>query len=67
MAAMLRLMQGRASFVIAHRLSTIREADAILVIDQGEIIERGTHPYLLSQKGFYHHMYFSQFKGQLTS
>jgi ATP-binding cassette subfamily B multidrug efflux pump len=64
--AMLNLMKGRTSFVIAHRLSTIREADAILVIDQGEIIERGTHPYLLSQKGFYHHMYVSQFKGQIA-
>ena len=64
--AMLRLMQGRTSFVIAHRLSTIREADAILVIDQGEIIERGTHHYLLAQKGFYHHMYVSQFKGQIA-
>jgi len=64
--AMLRLMEGRTSFVIAHRLSTIREADAILVINQGEIIERGTHDYLLAQKGFYHHMYMSQFKGQST-
>jgi len=65
--AMLRLMEGRTSFVIAHRLSTIREADAILVINQGEIIERGTHDYLLGQKGFYHHMYMSQFKGQSTA
>jgi ATP-binding cassette subfamily B multidrug efflux pump len=62
--AMLRLMKGRTSFVIAHRLSTIRDADAILVINQGEIIERGTHDYLLEQRGFYHHMYLSQFKGQ---
>jgi len=65
--AMLRLMEGRTSFVIAHRLSTIREADAILVINQGEIIERGTHDHLLAQKGFYHHMYMSQFKGQVTA
>jgi ATP-binding cassette subfamily B multidrug efflux pump len=64
--AMLRLMQGRTSFVIAHRLSTIRNADAILVINQGEIIERGTHQYLLGLKGFYHHLYLSQFKGQQT-
>jgi ATP-binding cassette subfamily B multidrug efflux pump len=64
--AMLRLMAGRTSFVIAHRLSTIRDADAILVIDQGEIIERGTHEYLLAQKGFYHRLYVSQFKGQLA-
>ena len=62
--AMLRLMEGRTSFVIAHRLSTIQGADAILVINNGEIIERGTHKYLLDQKGFYHHMYVSQFKGQ---
>jgi len=64
--AMLRLMKGRTSFVIAHRLSTIREADAILVINQGEIIERGTHQDLLAKKGFYHHLYISQFKGQST-
>lgn len=62
--AMLRLMQGRTSFVIAHRLSTIRDADCILVINQGEIIERGTHRELLAKKGFYHHLYISQFKGQ---
>ncbi len=62
--AMLRLMEGRTSFVIAHRLSTIREADKILVINEGEIIERGTHAELLDTKGFYHHLYFSQFKGQ---
>jgi len=62
--ALLRLMEGRTSFVIAHRLSTIQDADAILVINQGEIIERGTHQYLLEQKGFYHNLYMSQFKGQ---
>jgi ATP-binding cassette subfamily B protein len=62
--AMLRLMEGRTSFVIAHRLSTIRDADAILVINQGEIIERGRHEALLSLKGFYHHLYMSQFKGK---
>jgi ATP-binding cassette subfamily B protein len=63
--AMLRLMKGRTSFVIAHRLSTIREADAILVINQGEIIERGTHNALLANKGFYYHLYISQFKRQV--
>jgi len=57
-------MEGRTSFVIAHRLSTIRDADAILVINDGEIIERGTHDALLAQQGFYHHLYLSQFKGQ---
>ena len=62
--AMLRLMEGRTSFVIAHRLSTIRKADAILVINHGEIIERGTHEALLAQRGFYYNMYVSQFKGQ---
>jgi ATP-binding cassette, subfamily B, multidrug efflux pump len=62
--ALLRLMQGRTSFVIAHRLSTIRDADQVLVINNGEIIERGTHTSLLAQKGFYHHLYISQFKGQ---
>jgi ATP-binding cassette subfamily B multidrug efflux pump len=62
--AMLRLMEGRTSFVIAHRLSTIREADTILVINDGEIIERGTHDDLLGKKGFYYHLYVSQFKGQ---
>jgi ATP-binding cassette, subfamily B, multidrug efflux pump len=63
--AMLRLMQGRTSFVIAHRLSTIREADEILVIDHGQIIERGTHKGLVEQKGFYYNLYMSQFKGQV--
>jgi ATP-binding cassette subfamily B protein len=61
--AMLRLMEGRTSFVIAHRLSTIREADNILVINDGEIIERGSHDELLVQRGFYHNLYMSQFKG----
>jgi len=62
--AMLRLMEGRTSFVIAHRLSTIRNADRILVIKDGEIIERGAHEELLAQRGFYHHLYMIQFKGQ---
>ena len=62
--ALLRLMEGRTSFVIAHRLSTIRNADKILVINDGEIIERGTHEDLLAQRGFYHNLYMSQFKGK---
>jgi ATP-binding cassette, subfamily B, multidrug efflux pump len=62
--ALLRLMKGRTSFVIAHRLSTIRDADQVLVINNGEVIERGTHTSLLEQKGFYHNLYLSQFKGQ---
>ncbi len=69
--AMLRLMQGtagqdpRTSFVIAHRLSTIRDADRILVINDGEIVEQGTHLELLAQGGFYHNLYMSQFKGNI--
>jgi ATP-binding cassette subfamily B multidrug efflux pump len=62
--ALLRLMEGRTSFVIAHRLSTIRNADRLLVIDGGRIIERGTHDSLLAQKGFYYNLYMSQFKGR---
>jgi ATP-binding cassette, subfamily B, multidrug efflux pump len=62
-AALLRLMEGRTSFVIAHRLSTIRNADLVLVIDDGEIIERGTHLELLASRGFYYRLYMSQFKG----
>jgi ATP-binding cassette subfamily B protein len=61
--ALLNLMKGRTSFVIAHRLSTIRTADQVLVIDQGHIIERGTHASLLAQHGFYYNLYMSQFKG----
>ena len=64
-AALLTLMQGRTSFVIAHRLSTIREADEVLVINHGEVIERGSHHELLAQRGFYHHLYMSQFKGRV--
>ena len=64
--AMLRLMQGRTSFVIAHRLSTIRGADKILVINDGEIVEQGTHYELLERKGFYHDLYLAQFKGHLS-
>lgn len=60
--AMNQLMRGRTSFVIAHRLSTIREANQILVINGGEIIERGTHEELVEKKGFYYDLYTSQFK-----
>lgn len=61
--ALLRLMQGRTSFVIAHRLSTIRDADKVVVIDKGEIVEQGSHQELLDKRGFYHRLYVSQFKG----
>jgi ATP-binding cassette subfamily B protein len=61
--AMLRLMKERTSFIIAHRLSTIRNADLILVIDDGRIIERGNHQELFSDKGFYYRLYMSQFRG----
>ncbi|MFW3588925.1 ABC transporter ATP-binding protein [Vagococcus fluvialis] len=60
--AMDRVMEGRTSFVIAHRLSTIRDADLILVMDQGQIIEQGTHESLLEKKGFYEKLYNSQFQ-----
>jgi ATP-binding cassette subfamily B multidrug efflux pump len=63
--ALLRLMTGRTSFVIAHRLSTIRDANHLLVINNGEIVEQGTHQELLDKKGFYHHLYISQFKGEM--
>ena len=56
-----RMMQGRTSFIVAHRLSTIEGADVILVMKDGKIIEKGTHKELLSQKGFYHELYNSQF------
>jgi len=60
--ALLKLMEGRTTLVIAHRLSTIRNADVVLVIDQGRIIERGTHDELLARRGFYHDLYMSQFR-----
>jgi len=61
--ALLRLMEGRTSFVIAHRLSTIRKADQVLVIRDGSIVERGTHGSLMASRGFYYGLYMSQFKG----
>ena len=60
--AMLKLMEGKTTFVIAHRLSTIRNADKILALKDGEIIESGTHDELLSKDGFYANLYNSQFK-----
>ena len=62
-SALLTLMKGRTSFVIAHRLSTVRDADVILVLQDGRITERGTHDELLALDGFYKHLYTSQFRG----
>ncbi len=59
--AMADLMKKRTSFVVAHRLSTMRDADAILVMNHGSIIEQGTHEGLLRQRGFYYELYNSQF------
>ena len=61
--AFARMMQGRTSFIVAHRLSTIREADIILVMKDGNIIEQGNHESLLAQNGFYANLYHSQFEG----
>ena len=55
-------MEGRTVFVIAHRLSTVREAKAIMVLENGEIIERGSHDELVDQKGRYYHLYTGQFE-----
>ncbi|MCL2674930.1 MAG: ABC transporter ATP-binding protein, partial [Defluviitaleaceae bacterium] len=59
--AMKNVMKGRTSFVIAHRLSTIKDADLILVMKDGDIIEKGTHKQLLEDNGFYADLYNSQF------
>ena len=65
-AAFARMMQGRTSFIVAHRLSTIREADVILVMKDGHIVEQGSHDELLAQGGFYATLYNSQFEGVET-
>ena len=64
--AMSTLMKGRTAFVIAHRLSTIRNADEILVMDQGKIVEQGSHDELMAKKGFYFDLYNSQFEEAVT-
>ena len=65
-SAMQRIMQGRTSIVIAHRLSTIRDSDLIVVLDQGRIVEQGSHEELLRRKGKYHELYMTQFAGFAT-
>ncbi len=62
--ALHELMKGRTSFVIAHRLSTIRDADRIVVIEAGRIVEQGNHEELIARRGAYHRLYMSQFRGQ---
>jgi len=62
---LLKLQEGKTSFIIAHRLSTIQNSDQILVINDGEIIERGSHQELLDMKGFYYDLYMSQFRGKI--
>ena len=65
-SAMQLIMQDRTSIVIAHRLSTIRDADLIVVMDQGQIIESGSHEALLAQKGKYYELYMTQYAGYTT-
>ncbi len=60
--AMRRLMAGKTCFVIAHRLSTIQNADLILVVNRGDVVEQGTHDFLMAKKGFYHKLYAAQFE-----
>ncbi|MEK5340640.1 ABC transporter ATP-binding protein [Weizmannia sp. FSL W8-1119] len=60
--ALLSIMEGRTSFIIAHRLNTIRDADHIMVIDHGQIIEQGSHDELMARRGRYYHMFYNQFK-----
>ena len=62
-SAFARMMKGRTSFIVAHRLSTVREADVILVMRDGRIVEQGDHAALLEKNGFYAELYRSQFEG----
>jgi ATP-binding cassette subfamily B protein len=66
-SAIYKILEGRTSFIVAHRLSTIRHCDRILVIDQGKIIEEGTHRQLLAKHGHYHNLYTNQFKREAES
>lgn len=61
-----KMMSGKTTFIIAHRLSTIRDADRILVLDQGNVVEQGTHEELLERNGFYSRLYHSQFEKSLS-
>src|SRR5699024_6884749 len=63
--ALAQLQQGRTSFVIAHRLSTIRAADVIVVMDDGDVVEQGTHAQLLARRGMYHDLYTAQTQQQI--
>ena len=65
-SAMQSIMRGRTSIVIAHRLSTIRDADLIVVMDQGRIVERGNHAELLAKRGKYYDLYMTQYAGFAT-
>ena len=60
--AMKTLMKDKTCFIIAHRLSTIQNADIILVVDNGNIVEQGTHKELIERKGVYHNLYYSQYE-----
>lgn len=61
--SMRELIKGRTSFVIAHRLSTVTDADVILVVSDGRLVEKGTHEELLEKHGFYYDIFMSQFEG----
>ncbi|MDH6348418.1 ABC transporter ATP-binding protein [Brevibacillus sp. 1238] len=65
--ALASIMEGRTSFVIAHRLGTIRDADTIMVVDRGQIVEKGSHDDLIEQKGMYHQLFYNQFKNLETA
>ena len=64
--ALTTMMKGRTSFVIAHRLSTIRDADVIVAINEGRVVDVGSHDELMAARGFYHDLYMSQFRGDAT-